>query len=32
MDARWADIGMLLDRVTSDECTRDFASSGYGKT
>ena len=28
VDALWADIGMLLDRVTPAECTRYFASSG----
>ena len=30
--ALWDDIGMLLNRFTSDECTRYFASSGYVKT
>lgn len=32
VDARWKDIGSLLDCFTPDECTRYFASSGYVKT
>jgi transposase len=32
VDALWKEIGTLLDRFTSDECTRYFASSGYVKT
>ena len=32
VDALWADIGLLLDRVTPAECTRYFASSGSVKT
>jgi transposase len=32
VDALWVDIGMLLDRFTPAECTRDFSSPGYGKT
>ena len=32
VDGLWKDIGTRLDRFTSDECTRDVASSGYLKT
>jgi len=32
VDARWKEIGTRLDLFTSDECTRDFASSGDVKT
>jgi transposase len=32
VDALWKEIGSLLDRFTSDECTHYFASSGYVKT
>ena len=32
VDALWKEIGTLLDRFTPDECTRDFASSGYVNT
>jgi transposase len=32
VDALWAEIRRLLDRFTSDECTRSFASSSYAKT
>jgi transposase len=32
VDALWKDIGTLLGRFPPDECTRDFASSGYVKT
>jgi transposase len=32
VDALWAEIRRLLNRFTSDECTRSFASSSYAKT
>ena len=32
VDGLWKEIGTRLDRFTSDECTRYFASSGYVKT
>lgn len=32
VEALWADLGLLLDRFTSAECTRYFASSGYVET